>query len=72
VIGAEGIAAPVAVELIAARAQERSAGGVRTRFHRDHGVSAVFIIFNGNTVEIGVAVGAGGGSKFRSHVYIMN
>ena len=58
-IGAEGEAAAVAVELIAAGAEEFAAGLMRAGvdFENDAAV-AVFVVIEREPVEIGIAVGA--------------
>jgi hypothetical protein len=63
VVGAERVTAAVAVELIAARAQQGSARRMSAGLHRDQGISAVFVALNWNAVKEGVAGGAGGGSE---------
>ena len=68
VVGAECLATSVAMELIAAGAEELAAGGVRTRADFEEGVAAVFVVLDRNAIEVGIAIGAGGGSELRSHV----
>ena len=63
VIGAECSSAIVAVELIAAWAEEFAAGIVGAGVHRKHGIAYFFVVFDGQTVEIGFAFGAGCGSE---------
>ena len=64
-IGAEGLAALIAMELIAAGAEHRAACGARMDLQED--VPTVFVIFDGETVKKCVAVGAGGGVELLSH-----
>ena len=71
-IGAEGLAASVAMELIAGRAEELAAGVVGAGMDGQNGIAAVFVVFNGETVEIGLAFGAGSGSEaWSAHATIM-
>lgn len=65
VIGAEGVAATVAMELRATRTEHFAAFGAWLGFEVD--VSAVFVVFNGEAVKTRLAVGAGGGGEFRFH-----
>lgn len=58
-IRAEGIAATVAVELIAADAEELSASRARCGFEED--ISAIFVVFDGEAVKDGFTGGADGG-----------
>ena len=71
VIGAERLSAVIAVELIAARAEEFAAGVVGAGTDGKNGIAAVFVVFNGKTVEIGLAFGAGSRSEAWSHKKIM-
>jgi hypothetical protein len=71
VIDAEGLAASVAVELVATGAQHLAAGGSRTGANFQEGIAAVFVVLDGKTVEEGVAGEAGSGGKLRSHDSIM-
>ena len=64
-IRAEGIAATIALELIAAGAEERSTFCAGCGFEED--VSAFFVIFNGGAVKGGFTVGAGRGIEVLSH-----
>jgi hypothetical protein len=66
-IGAEGLAAPVAVELIAARAEELAAVGVGAWVDFEHGIRAVFVVLDRNAVVVGIAGGAGGRGKLWFH-----
>ena len=68
-IGAEGLAAAVAMELVTTGAKELAAGGVGTGPNFEEGATvAIFVIFNWQALEQRVAGGAGGGSKSSSHV----
>jgi len=71
VIGAEGVAAAVAVELIAAGAEQFAASGVGAEMDIQDGVAdSVFVVIEREAVIIGVAGGAGGGGVGRSDVHI--
>jgi len=72
VVGAECLAATVAVELIAAGAEHLAAGGVGTRADFEESVAAVFVVFDRKALEKRVAGGAGSGSKSLSHMHIIN
>ena len=61
--GAECPAAIVAMELIAARAKEFTAGVVGAGMHRKDGIASFFVVFDRQAVEIGFAFGAGAGSE---------
>jgi len=67
VIGAERLSAVIAVELIAARAEQFAADFISAGMDGKHGIAAVFVVFHGETVEIGLAFGAGSGSETWSH-----
>ena len=61
-IGAEGEPAAVAVELIAARAEEFATSGVSAGVDFQDGIAeSVLIVIEREAVIIGVAGGAGGG-----------
>jgi hypothetical protein len=66
VIDAERLAASIAVELIAAGAEQRTASCARAHFQED--VPAIFVVFDREAFEECVAGGAGGGSELLSHV----
>ena len=70
-VGAERLAASVAVELIAARAEHLAACGIRTGADFEEGVAAVFVVLDWKALEQGVAGGAGGGGELLSHGLIM-
>ena len=70
-IGAEKLAASVAVKLIAAGAEHLAACGIGTRTDFEEGVSAVFVVFDREPVEQRVARWAGSGGEFRFHEIIM-
>jgi hypothetical protein len=60
------------VELIAARTEEFAASVVGAGTDGKNGIAAVFVVFNGETVEIGLAFGAGSGSEaWSAHEYII-
>lgn len=63
------LAAPVAVELIAARAEHRAARRACVDFQED--VPAVFVVFDRKTFKDRVAGGARGGIELLSHKTII-
>jgi hypothetical protein len=69
VVGAEGLAASIAVELVAAGAEQFFAS--RAGVHFQDGVSVIPVAFNGKAVKERVAGGAGGGIELLSHNRIM-
>jgi hypothetical protein len=71
VVGAECLAASIAVELVAAGAQHLAAGGVSTRADFEEGIAAVFVVLDRRAIEKCVAAGAGSGGEFRSHIEII-
>jgi hypothetical protein len=71
VIGAKRLAASIAVKLIAAGAKHLPAGGIGAWPNFEDGDAAVFVILHGKVLEQRVAIGAGGGSEFRSHVFTL-
>jgi hypothetical protein len=70
-IGAEGLPASIAVELFAAGAKKLAAVSVGARVDFEHGIRAVFVVLDRDAVVVGAAVGAGGGSEWRSHKNIV-
>jgi hypothetical protein len=70
-VGAESLAASVAVKLVAAGAQHLAAGGIHARADFEERVSTVFVVLNRKALENRVARGAGGGSELRFHISIM-
>ena len=72
VIGAEGFAAAIAMKLITGWAEEFAAVGVGAGMDWQDCVASVFVVFNGEAVEIRLAFGAGGGSEsWSAHVQII-
>jgi hypothetical protein len=71
VIGAECLAASIAVELVAAGAEHLAAGGIGTGANFEEGIAAVFVVFDREALEKGVASGAGSGGEFRSHILML-
>lgn len=68
-IGAEGLTAAVAMELVATRAEELVAVSLGTGPNFEEGASvALIVIFDRKAVEEGVAIGAGGGSESLFHI----
>lgn len=63
-IGAEGLAASIAMELIAAGAEHRAAISVGAEVDFQEDVPAVFVIFDGEAIKEGVAGGTGGGVEW--------
>jgi hypothetical protein len=59
-IGAEELAASIAVKLIATRAEHLAACGVGAGADFEECVAAVFVIFDRKALEQSVASGAGG------------
>jgi len=49
--------------LIAARTEEFAASVVGAGTDGKNGIAAVFVVFNGKTVELGLAFGAGSGGE---------
>ena len=70
-VGAEGLAASIAMKLVAAGAKHLAAGGVRARADFEECVTAVFVVLDRKALEKRVAGGAGSGSELRSHVFII-
>jgi hypothetical protein len=66
VVGAERLAASIAVELIAAGTEHRAASGAGMDFQE--GIAAVFVVFDRKTFKTRIAGGAGGGVESLSHV----
>jgi len=71
VVGAERLAASVAVELVAARAQLLSTDEIGARVDRQECVPAVFVVLDRKALEERLAGGAGGGSKLLCHINII-
>ena len=71
VIAAERLATSVAMELIAAGAEELAAGGVRTRADFEKCVAAVFVVFDRKALEKRLARGAGCGIELPRHELII-
>jgi hypothetical protein len=67
VVGAERLAASVAVKLVAAGTQQLTAAGVSARTDFEEGVAAVFVVLDRQTLEEGVAGGAGSGDIMLFH-----
>jgi hypothetical protein len=63
VVGAERLAASIAVELVAAGAEHLAADGARARTHFEEGIAAIFVVLDQKAFEKRVASGAGGGSE---------
>ena len=70
-VGAERLAASVAMELVAAGAKHLAASGVRTRPDFEECVAAVFVVLDRKALEERLAGGAGGGSKLLCHINII-
>jgi deoxyribose-phosphate aldolase len=68
VVAAECLAASVAVELVAARAEHLAAGGIRTRADFEECVAAIFVVLDRKALEKRVAGWAGGGGELLYHV----
>jgi len=71
VIRTKRLATSVAMELIAAGAEELAAGGVRTGADFEEGVAAIFVVFDRKTFKECVAGGAGSGGELLSHKNII-
>jgi hypothetical protein len=71
VIGAKRLATSIAVELIAAGAKHLAACGIRTRTDFEEGIAALFVVFDREALEKRVAGGAGSGSEFLFHEFII-
>jgi hypothetical protein len=71
VVGAERLATPIAMELVAAGAKHLAAIGIRARTDFEECVAAVFVVLDRKVLEKRVAGGAGGGSDLRSHDFII-
>jgi hypothetical protein len=69
VVGAERLAASIAVELIAAGTEHRSAS--RTGVDFQEGIAAVFVVLDRKTLKERVADGAGSGGELLSHKNIL-
>ena len=69
VIRTKRLATSVAMELIAAGAEELAAGGVRTRADFEEGVAAVFVVLDRKPFEKRVAGGARGRCESASHAF---
>ena len=67
VIGAERLAASVAVKLIAAGAQHLAACGIGTGADFEEGVAAVLVVLDRKALEERVASGAGSGGESMFH-----
>ena len=67
-IGAEKLAASIAVELVATGAEHLVAAGIGTRADFEEGIPAVLVIFDRKALEKRVAGGAGSGSESESHI----
>jgi hypothetical protein len=63
VIGAKGVTASVAVELIAGGAEKFAACGVCAGVNFEDGVPALFVAFDRQAIKRGVAFGAASGSE---------
>jgi len=63
VVDAERLATSVAMELIAAGAEELAAGGVRTRADFEEGVAPVFVVLDRKALEKRLAGGAVSGGE---------
>jgi hypothetical protein len=70
VVGAERLAASIAVELIAAGAEHGAAS--RTGVHFQEGIAPVFVVFDRKTFKERVAGKARGGVKSLSHKDIIS
>jgi hypothetical protein len=71
VIGAEKLAASIAMELVAAGAEHLAAGGIGTGADFEEGIATVLVVFDREALKERVASGAGSGGEFRSHGFIM-
>jgi len=72
-IGAEGVPAAVAVELIAAGAEQFTASGVSAGVDFENGIAdSVFVVIEGEAVEVCVAGGAGSVTGGLFHMVIIN
>jgi hypothetical protein len=69
VIGAEGFAASITVELIAAGAEHLAAGRIGAGVDFQDGVSSILVAFHREAFKEGVAGGAGCGGKSRFHTF---
>jgi hypothetical protein len=69
VVGAESLAASIAVELIAAGTEHLAASRAGVNFQE--GLAAVFVVFDRKTFEERVAGGAGGGGEGLFHKKII-
>ena len=69
VVGAERLAASIAVELIAAGTEHRAASGAGVDFQE--GIAAVLVVFDRKTFKECVAGGAGSGGELLSHKNII-
>ena len=63
VVDAKGVAASVAMELIAGGAEKFAACGVRAGVDFEDAVPALFVAFDGQAIKRGVAFGAASGSE---------
>ena len=66
-IGAEKLAASIAVELVATGAEHLVAGGIGTRVDFEEGIPAVLVIFDRKALERRVAGWTGSGGELRFH-----
>ena len=71
VVDAERLATSVAIELIAAGAEELAAGGVRTGADFEEGVATVLVVFDRKALEERVAGGAGSRGEVHNHETII-
>jgi hypothetical protein len=71
VIGAERVAAAIAVKLVAAGAEQFATGGVGAGPHFEDCVPDVFVVFDWEAIKFRAAGGAGSGSESFSHEVIM-
>jgi len=74
VVGAKGQATSIAVELVAAEAEQRTTIEVGAGLYFQDCVNSVSIEFQWNAVESSIAVGTGSGGEVLSHCkhYMLN
>jgi len=71
VVGAERLAASIAVELVTAGAKHLAARGIGTGPNLQEGVAAIFVVLEREAFEKRVASGAGSGSKLLFHISML-
>ncbi len=71
VVGAERLAASIAMELVAAGTEHLAAGGVRAKADFEECATAIFVILNRKALEKCVASGAGDRVESTFHIFII-